>query len=507
MMDDNAKKSIIALTITLSLILRLLTTLLFYQSSNNPHYGQSTVNNHVLNQLGGPGLLPAIKAALADPIHSWDHLEEACFWKEHPTVENGSYAGIYAPGTRIVLPPLVVALLGETLVCPGQVDGTIAYNVKETTRLWLWILQRLVLLIADGIGAWSIYHFGKRVIHLEEQTNEAEMERETANHQRMLEQREIRAETSGKTLKEDSLRPKHDEPKGDILTRLVIPGVLRPERGWIFGFSSKIARVEKNQDNHKKDAPGANSTDIPNQGTTVHANNNSRDENKDLGENDVSDSTEKCHDSVSPIKNIEVSGTNPSNATATSSQTKNKHPIEPFLSVEHLPLLTALLYFFNPISTISNSVGSLRGIWDALFLLSLQYSASAPFTLTKEGMPIKVPSASKTALFLALGTYADVAYAMFLMPILLCRGFWSSESAPTDKMKKNFQRGLARDWKTILGLYLFYLGCLHLLASILVGGNWNEYGKVVLQSSLPNVAFLEQDGSGSYPGPNMGLHW
>lgn len=229
--------------------------------------------------------------------------------------------------------------------------------------------------------------------------------------------------------------------------------------------------------------------------------------NKNLGENDVSGNTEKDHDSVSPIKNIEVRDTNPTNATATSSQTRNKHPIEPFLSVEQLPLLTALLYFFNPISAISNSVGSLRGIWDALFLLSLQYSASAPFTLTREGIPIKVPSASKTALFLALGTYADVAYAMFLMPILLCRGFWSSESAPTDKMKKNFQRGLARDWKTILGLYLFYLGCLHLLASILVGGNWNEYGKVVLQSSLPNVAFLEQDGSGSYPGPNMGLHW
>jgi len=442
-----------------------------------------------------------------DPIHSWDHLEEACFWKEHPIAGNGHYASIYAPGTRIVLPPLVMALLGETLVCPGFVDGTKAYNLKEKTILWLWILQRLVLLVADAIGAWSLYRYGKRLIHLEGQTNEAEMERETVNYQRMLERRENGDKQSTTTGEKEPLDPKNNFPHGDVQTQFVIPGVLRPARGWIFGFASKVARVEKCHGDDAKYILDSKSPDYSNEKGGQNENSNSKDEQEDLVEINYSACNKKSNDSFSPVKNVEASGTNPSNATLMSAKTKNKPPNEPFLYIQQLPMLTALLYFFNPISAIANSVGSLRGIWDAFFLLSLQYAASTPFTLTKEGIPNKVPSASKTALCLAFVTYADMAYAMFLMPILLWRGFLRSEPFPTDKSKKTFQSGLARDWKTVLGLYVFYLACLHLLASSLVGGDWNEYGKVVLQSTLPNIAFLEQDGSGSYSGPNMGLHW
>lgn len=402
-----------------------------------------------------------------------------------------------------MLPPLVVALFGETLVCPGLVDGTKAYNMKEKTVLWLWILQRLVLLVADAIGAWSLYRYGKRLIHLEGQTNEAQMERETANYQRMSERRE----NGDKHGEEEPLDSKNNFAHGDVQTQFVIPDVLRPARGWIFGFASKIVRVEKRHGDDEKYIVSANSPDNSNEKGKHNENSNSKDEQEDLGETNCSAGNKNSNDNVSPVKKVDATVTNPSNATLMSAKTKSKPPNEPFASIQQLPMLTALLYFFNPISAIANSVGSMRGIWDAFFLLSLQYAASTPSTLTEEGIPIKVPSASKTALCLAFVTYADMAYAMFLMPILLWRGFLSSEPIQTDKCKKTCQSGLARDWKTVLGFYIVYSGCLHLLASILVGGDWNEYGKVVLQSTIPNIAFLEQDGSGSYSGPNMGLHW
>jgi phosphatidylinositol glycan class U len=59
----------------------------------------------------------------------------------------------------------------------------------------------------------------------------------------------------------------------------------------------------------------------------------------------------------------------------------------------------------------------------------------------------------------------------------------------------------------VLSLYISYLIGLHFLASLLVGGNSSEYKSVMTQTILPNVAFVDQDKSGSVPGPSMGLHW
>ena len=125
-----------------------------------------------------------------------------------------------------------------------------------------------------------------------------------------------------------------------------------------------------------------------------------------------------------------------------------------------------------------------------------------PTAISKEGIPIKLPSATKAAVFLALATYADAGYVMFMLPILLFRGL--SKDGQTDK---SVHRAQHHDWRTVLALYMFYYGVLHYFASLLVGGDSYTYRQVAVQTMLPNVAFVQQDGSGSVPGPSMGLHW
>jgi len=143
-------------------------------------------NNNILTQTLGPGILPAIGAAILDPIHTWDHLQEACFWLENsPSLwtdalsfdtsssSDGAsivnYSAIYTPGTRIVAPPLVVAFLGETLVCrPNKLSISLQF-----------IIRTLLLLVADGIGAYCIYKLGWHILETENNSNEAEMERHT----------------------------------------------------------------------------------------------------------------------------------------------------------------------------------------------------------------------------------------------------------------------------------------------------------------------------------------
>ena len=135
--------------------------------------------------------------------------------------------------------------------------------------------------------------------------------------------------------------------------------------------------------------------------------------------------------------------------------------------------------------------------------------------MTNEGIQTKNPSASKSAIWLAVATYVDVAYGVFLLPVLLSRGLFSHPHSSSGnkavssrkRHQTNFLREFHHDWKIVLTLYIIYLGSLHFLASLLVGGGWNAYKKVMIRTILPNVAFVEQDKSGSFPGPSMGLHW
>jgi phosphatidylinositol glycan class U len=59
----------------------------------------------------------------------------------------------------------------------------------------------------------------------------------------------------------------------------------------------------------------------------------------------------------------------------------------------------------------------------------------------------------------------------------------------------------------VLVLFIVSTAGLHYLASLLVGGDSSAYRRVLVQTILPNVAFVQQDGSGTVPGPSMGLHW
>ena len=172
---------------------------------------------------------------------------------------------------------------------------------------------------------------------------------------------------------------------------------------------------------------------------------------------------------------------------------------EPLLLLDQVPIIASLCYFGNPISMLANATGTLRSLWDALLLLSLYYSTMPVTDLAKEGVSNKIPSATKVAMFLALATYADAGYAMFLFPILLWRGLLQS---PTLISKAQHY-----DWKSVLLLYILHLGGLHYFASLLVGDGPSAYKKVLVQTILPNVAFVQQDSSGSVPGPSMGLHW
>mmetsp|Transcript_8789 Transcript_8789/g.21333 ORF Transcript_8789/g.21333 Transcript_8789/m.21333 type:complete len:655 (+) Transcript_8789:61-2025(+) len=403
-------------------------------------YAFSTVDSisfddDILSQALGPGILPAIGAAILDPVHTWDHLQEACFWLENtPSLwkesrdgrgskKNAGYSAIYMPGTRIVAPPLVVAFLGETLVCPD-----VAY---------LGVIRTLMLLIADGIGAYCIYHMGKRIFETESMSNEAEMERHTA--------------LSGS--------------EKDVDDDLVVPGILRPERGWIVGLSSKI---------------------VPPEECSTHGH-GSLNENENGASAD--DKQQTC-------------GSKNDKSTENTATTISTLPTrEPIIAMGQLPIVTCVVYYCNPISMFANATGSMRSLWDALMLLSLYYSTMPPTSLSKEGIRIKDPSATKTAISLAFATYADTGYAVFLLPILLWRGLFRFARSPA------IQKAQHNDWKLLLALYVFYLAGLHYFSSLLVGGVYSVYIKVIVQTMLPNIAFVQQDGSGSVPGPSMGLHW
>ncbi|KAL7535290.1 hypothetical protein ACHAXR_006391 [Thalassiosira sp. AJA248-18] len=408
--------------LSVATIIRLIVTFVLFPSND-----ATTDHDNILTHALGPGILPAIRAAISDPVHSWDHLEEACFWG---SVGGGigsgmRYSSIYVPGTRIVAPPLVVTFLGETLVCSRSV--------------FMQLVQKLLLLIADAIGAYCIYHVGQRVFEMETWSNEAEMER----HTKLSEMK-----------KENRVGKFNDD--------LIVPGVLLPEKGWIVGLSSKIIPNEESViDETVKN--GASAADDDNQ--------------QKLG--DRNDDNTNDIDTVHP------------------SSVDRK----PIIALDQLPMVISLMYYCNPIAMLANATGSIRSLWDALLLLSFYY-ATMPSIIIKEGIPIKLPSATKAACSLALATYVDVWYGVFLVPILLWRGVVRGAQTPA-----TIQRGQHRDWKTMLLLYLSYFGGLHLFASLLVGGDPGTYKNVLVQTMLPNVAFVQEDDSGSVPGPSMGLHW
>ena len=391
----------------------------------------ATNDGGILSVALGPGILPAIGAAIVDPVHTWDHLEEACFWLENSPftwmeswIRGGDsvagYGSIYTPGTRIIAPPLVVAFLGETLICPGS--------------KFLRSMKTLILLLADAIGAYCMYHLGERIFEMEDMGNEAEMERRTILSDN---------KTGGdETLNDD----------------LVIPGILRPERGWIVDLPSKI---------------------LPPVECLIESDMSSDDKNKpECGRNN--------------------DGCSNTNVCSLTSQGR-----EPLLSLNQLPIVASLLYFSNPISMLANATGSLRSLWDSFMLLSFYFATIPPNKISKEGIPMKIPSATLVAVFLCLATYADVSYAAFLLPILLWRGLFLCGRAEGT----TFQRLQHRDWKQVLVLFIVHLGGLHYFASLLVGGDSSSYRRVLVSTVLPSIAFVQQDFSGSVPGPSMGLHW
>jgi hypothetical protein len=383
----------------------------------------------------GPGIVPAIGAAILDPVHTWNHLEEACFWLESSPFawteswirgdeSVAGYGAIYSPGTRIVAPPLVVAILGETLVCPGS--------------KFMRAIQTLLLLLADAIGAYCLYHLGKRIFEIEDMGNEAEMERRTI------------------------LSDKNIGGEGKLNDDLVIPGILRPERGWIVNLPSKI---------------------LPPDECLI--------ESSAIDTSSADSNQPECVKKNDGCSKVNVS---------TPSTSLNR---EPLLSLHQLPIVASLLYFSNPISMLANAIGSLRGLWDSFMLLSFYYATIPPIKISKGGLPIKIPSATMTAVSMCMATYADVGYAAFLLPILLWRGLFSCGKAGGATLL----RLQHRDWKQVLVLYIVHLGGLHYFASLLVGGDFSAYRKVLASTVLPNIAFVQKDFSGSVPGPSMGLHW
>ena len=421
-------KIVIISFVAFATIIRLLISFVLFPNNTTSIINDG--NNNILTHAVGPGILPALGAAILDPTHTWNHLEEACFWLDNSpslwTLTNGSdisssssdgYSAIYTPGTRIVAPPLVVAFLGESLVCPKK------------SSLLLKAIRTLILLIADGVGAYCIYHLGKRILDMENRSNEADMERRT----------KLSYFGSGEKFNDD----------------LVIPGILRPARGWVFDLPSKVLPPEECVDG-------------------VENNSASDDDRTQKGEG-------RNGNSAIPFNTMDR---------------------EPIINMDQLPIITSLIYFCNPVSMLANATGSLRSLWDAILLLSFYYATMQPTTISKEGIPMKIPSATKVSICLALATYADVGYAIFILPILLWRGLYQGVSTPTA-----IPRAQHHDWKTVLAIYFACLVGLHYFASILVGGELSAYRKVMVQTMLPNVAFVQQDESGSVPGPCMGLHW
>lgn len=385
-----------------------------------------------------PGLLPAINSAILDPIHSWDQFAEACFWRRHR-----GYDGMYEAGTRVSIPPLLM-MLGEH-VC----------DTSMSPRYLLGIRQFLVL-VADVVGAFCIYGLCEAVVESEERGEEWEMERRT-----ML-----------------------DDGKDQAL---VVPGVLRAERGWMFGLPTKVAPLDIKDEPMALEKADEVCESCTKESNRMPRNASNHEEKSKVITND-------------PGETANGHTLNPQHANNTNTHNPPSHP-QPILSPHQLPILASILYLINPIAILAASQ-SLRSLWDMLLLLSLYYATSP----IRQGWADatnqrRTPTGAKCAFYLALATYADVAYAAFLVPVLLWRGMWRDER-PTLRGRRR-----ACDWKRVFVLYLVYYGALHGMAFSLVGQDGMVYRKIMVKTILPNVAFVELDESGSFPGPSMGLHW
>jgi hypothetical protein len=346
--------------------------------------------------------------AIIDPLHSWDHFAESCFWKRH---SGGSWASMYEMGTRVSLPPLIFVLLEP--FC------------DSSTNFASRLLQ-VIVMAADLIGAHCIYRLSKSVLYSEGESDEAEMEQRTI------------------LSKDYTICGGQDG---------VIPGVLRPERGWVFGLPNKIYRGEEAQ---------AIQASCDNKS-------NEMDEIDTISKNGALKENQKINGQ-------------------SSEGSKQNETQPPIMSLQQLPLLSSVLYLVNPISILA-APNSFRSLWDMLLLLALYYASFGNnVTNTKTG--------AKCAFFLALATYVDAYYAVFLVPILLWRGL-------LERKKKS----LCNDWKRVMILFVAYYGALHGLAFCSMGGNGLKYKKILVRTLLPNVAFVEEDTSGSYAGPSMGVHW
>ena len=161
-------------------------------------------------------------------------------------------------------------------------------------------------------------------------------------------------------------------------------------------------------------------------------------------------------------------------------------PKPAILSLQQLPFVISTIYLSNPISILA-ATHSLRSVWDMFLLISLYYTTSP---ILNDEASNQRPTGAKCGFFLALATYADVAYGVFIIPILLWRGLTKQQS----------ERCPSNNWKAILILFVVYYGSLQVLATYI-------FEESTVKRIVPNVTFVELDDSGSYYGPNIGLHW
>lgn len=285
---------------------------------------------------------------------------------------------------------------------------TLSYNIIESSAINAIIsdpidswnifpssvvsLRQWLVFLADIIGASCVYHICKAVIDSEEE--EGKMEQQLCNGEKL---------------------------------NFLIPGVLRPERGWVFGLPSKVAL--------------------------------------DISQND----------------NSYNGGSGTSEAAATIS------PNTPIISMQQLPVIPSILYLINPISVLSAN-HSLRSVNDMFLLLSIYY-ATSPIRTINNATSRRSKTGAKCALFLAAATHANMANGVFLIPILLWRGAFKDPSLREHN-----------DWGIVSVLYAAYYLLMYVMGLYFVEGG-------MLEKLLLNVSFLELDESGSYAGPNIGLHW
>ena len=245
------------------------------------------------------------------------------------------------------------------------------------------IVRQWLVLAADVIGAICIFNLGKAI--LQSEIEESKLEYQTSSN-----------------------------GKNDLL----IPGVLRPERGWIFGLPSKIPREE-----------GA-------------------------GE-----------------------------FNETHGRAAHKRPI---LSIQQMPVIASALYLLNPVSALA-AMKSLRSLWDMLLLISFYYAVHPILNVGTNSSK----TGAKCAFFLSLAAYFDIAYGVFLVPILIWRGLCGNQS---------LEKSRHCDWKVVLVLFSTYYCMLQLISMYATKEG-------LMKRVLPNLAFVELDESGSFYGPNIGLHW